>query len=350
MKPELQRITSATTKVRRLGYLVFFSKLLTENPLPQLHLQQNVLYEQSRNHKLLEDASKEQPISRRKVTGEIRSPDAFKRYLGTAIEFGLIQEISGRLHNTKRGEILAALIQDENFFKLSIAQKYLLWKIILDKDYDYVRNVIISTINSEKDEHIAFFTNLKELWQQKLRDTSLRNADDYDNLRRAIDTKWNNQLRYYRENIKAPRIEWLLDLGAVEFWHVGKNHIRFRPNIRTLLDDNQDNFSKKLISFMDPILKMPKAYWNEIPQSKRHLLLEKLLSQSFVLFKPKETISKISANQFLEFGLSTLASYGIVCETRELDESLEQMIKSKTDRYRYVRIVSEADTGYISEL
>lgn len=351
MKPELQRITAATTKVRRLGYFVLFSKILSQNPLPPLLLQQHVLAEENRNHKLLEDACKEQPVSRKKtvVTGEIRSSDAFMRYLGTAMEFGLIQKLSGRLYNTKRGEILAALIQNENLFKLSIAQNYLMWKVVLEKDYDYIRNVILCTINDRRDEHIAFFSSLKELWQQKLKDAKSRNVDAYDGLKKAIGTKWNSQLRYYKENIKAPRLEWLLDLNAIEFWHIGKNRVLFRDSIKTLLDSSESNFSNAFISYMEPILKKPKTYWSEILMTKKSDLLEKILVQSFDLFKARDTIPKISANQFLEFGVANLSGYGIICEIGELDDSLERFIKSKTDKYRYVRIVSEADTGYISE-
>jgi hypothetical protein len=224
-----------------------------------------------------------------------------------------------------------------------------MWKVVLEKDYDYIRNVILCTINDRRDEHIAFFSSLKELWQQKLKDAKSRNVDAYDGLKKAIGTKWNSQLRYYKENIKAPRLEWLLDLNAIEFWHIGKNRVLFRDSIKTLLDSSESNFSNAFISYMEPILKKPKTYWSEILMTKKSDLLEKILVQSFDLFKARDTIPKISANQFLEFGVANLSGYGIICEIGELDDSLERFIKSKTDKYRYVRIVSEADTGYISE-
>ena len=48
LKPELQRVSSATTKVRRLGYFVLFSLFLKENPLPALVLQQRILNEKTK--------------------------------------------------------------------------------------------------------------------------------------------------------------------------------------------------------------------------------------------------------------------------------------------------------------
>ena len=101
---------------------------------------------------------------------------------------------------------------------------------------------------------------------------------------------------------------------------------------------------------MEPILKKTKTYWTEINSVKRNDLIVKILNDGFSLFKSKDTLSKVSANQMLDFGVSVLSSYGIVCEINELDGSIEELVKSKTGKYRYVKIISEADRGYISEL
>lgn len=67
MKQGPQRISSPTTKVRRLGYFILFSQILRENPLPHLILQQRIIDDDSleKNRELLEKACKQLPVRRR---------------------------------------------------------------------------------------------------------------------------------------------------------------------------------------------------------------------------------------------------------------------------------------------
>jgi len=233
---------------------------------------------------------------------------------------------------------------------LSIGQIHLMWRLVLEKDYDYLVNVILCAINNPHDEEKAFFSGLKELWQRKLRMAAVRNVDEYDGLKKAIETKWSNQKRYYKENIKANRIEWLLDLNAIEFWNLKKHSVIFRANIEKLLDADKNNFSNAFVSYMEPVLKKKRTYWNEIPSAKKKQILSTLLAKSFTLFKAKNEVPKISVDQLLEYGTSVLSNSAIICETGELGEALEQFTRLETDKYRYVRILSEADTGYVTEL
>jgi hypothetical protein len=347
----LQRVTSASTKVRRLGYFVLFSRILGKDPVPRLVLQQRVIDEKSGNRELLEEACRELPVKRAKsehVTGEICTEDAFRRYLETAISFRLVQELSGRLYNTKRGEILQALNQGENAFKLNLSQSCLLLRAISEKDYDYTRTVIESSSKNGPDEHVTFFSNVKEIWKQKLARIEHRNIKEYDDLKKAIGTKWDKAKSYYSEDIRSPRLEWLLDLKVIEFWNMRKNRVTFRANPEKLLD-NEGNSSKTFVSYMRPLLSSSVVYWNEMPLLKRKSMLESLLKQSFTFFKADPALRKISVNQLLEYGVSLLSGSGIVCEIGDLDDELEQFIKSRSEKYRYVRIISEADRGYISE-
>lgn len=348
----LQRVTSASTKVRRLGYFVLFSRILGKDSVPRLVLQQRIIDERSRNRELLEEACRELPVRRAKseyVTGEICTEDAFKRYIETAINFGLVQELSGRLYNTKRGEILPALNASDNPFKLNLSQSYLLLKVISENDYDYTRTVIESSSRNGPDEHVMFFSNVKELWKQKLAKIKPRNVKEYDDLKKAIGTKWGSAKTYYLEDIKAPRLEWLLDLNVIEFWNMRKNRVTFRPNPDKLLG-NESNFSNAFVSYMRPLLNSSATYWNEVPSLKRNGIMDHLLKQSFTLFKAGSALRKISVNQLLEYGVSMLSGSGIICEIGELDDELERFIRTKSDTYRYVKIISEADRGYVSEL
>ena len=327
--------------------------MLKEKLFSWVSIQNRILEKQAQeeNRILLEQACKELRVRRRTaevVTGEIRSDDAFRRYLGTAIELGLIQEVSGRLYNTKRGEILSALSKTDNPFKLNLAQVYLLLMIILDKDYDYISSVVRCSIKNGKNEYKNFFESVTRIWTQKLENLDFKSAKAYDALKTAINTKWRNPKTYYRDIIRASRLEWLLDLKVIEYWNIKTNRVIFRENIENLLE--KKNFSYTFVTYMQSLLKGSITYWKEIPLQKRNELVDRILKRSFTLFKTSDALPKISANQLLEYGLSILAESGIVCSIEELDDAVKQFILSNLDGYRYVTIISDADRGYISEL
>ena len=85
---------------------MLFSRILGKDPVPGGCSFNNALsMKKTEIENCLEEACRELPVRRAKseyVTGEICTEDAFKRYLETAINFGLVQELSGRLYNTKR--------------------------------------------------------------------------------------------------------------------------------------------------------------------------------------------------------------------------------------------------------
>jgi len=325
--------------------------MLKEKPFSRSSLQNRILEKQAENRKLLEQACKELRVRRRTaelVTGEICSEDAFMRYLGAAIELGLMQEFPGRLYNTKRGEILSDLGKNDNPFKLNLAQSYLLLMILLDKDYDYISSVVRCSIKNGKNEYKNFFDSITKIWKQKLENVDFTNVKAYDALRTAINTKWKSPKSYYREIIRASRLEWLSDLKVIEYWNIKTNRVIFRENIENLL--GKENFSDSFVTYMQSLLKGTITYWKEIPLQKRNKLVDRILKRGFSLFKTSDAIPKISANQLLEYGLSILAESGIVCSIEELDDAVKQFILSNLDSYRYVTIISEADRGYISEL
>jgi len=325
--------------------------MLKEKPFSGITLQNRILEKNAENRILLEQACRELRVRRRTaelVTGEINKEDAFRRYLRTAIELGLMKEVSGRLYNTKRGEILSALSNNSNPFKLNLAQSHLLLMIFLEKDYDYISSVVRCSIKNGKNEYKNFFDSVVKIWKEKRERLNLKNANAYDALKTAIDTKWKNQRSYYREVIRASRLEWLLDLKVIEYWNIKTNRVIFRENIENLL--GKEIFSYSFVTYMQSLVKGSITYWKEIPLQKRNKLVERIMKRSFSLFKTSDTIPKISANQLLEYGLSILAESGIICKIDELDDALKQFTLSNLDRYRYVTIISNADRGYISEL
>lgn len=304
------------------------------------------------NRGLLEQACKKLPVTRKSlrqlVTGEIGTADAFERYLNSAIDLGLIQEISGALYNTKRGEILLALSTSDNPFQFNLAQSYFLLKILIEKDYDYLSSVFYCSKNNGENEYQNFFDMTKKIWQEKILNIPISNVEKYDSIRNAINTKRKNPKRYYREDIRATRLEWLLDLKIIEYWNIKKNKVIFRKNFESLLDSK--NFSNAFVLLMKPLVKGSLTYWKELPPQRKNKIVKGILEESFSLFKTSETFQKISANQMLEYGVSILSESGIVCTSDELDNDVKNFTLSNSDRYRYVTILSDADRGYISIL
>lgn len=340
---------------------MFYSqKILKTSLLPRFSLQNRIIENEEKNRKFLEDACAKLSVRRigsELVTGEIRArgsskgEDAFKRYLNTAIEFGLIVENGGRLYNTKKGEVLSGLSEKSvNPFTLSLAQKYWFFKVILEKDYDYTRTALICSIEQKPHEEQEFFRMLKELWEHKLTIGTFRSPEKYDELKKAISTKWKAQKRYYLENIKAPRLEWFLDLTAIDFWNLKQNRVTVHDSLRPLLDSDEKNFSSLFVSHMKPLLRSSVVYWNDLLRKEKDEWLQKFLLQCFNLFTISEALPKISVNQVMEYSLSILAQSGIVCNDDEFESELERFVKARVDKYRYVKTISEADRGYVSKL
>lgn len=359
MKQEIQRITSATTKVRRLGYFVLFSRIIENTPLSPPSLLNRIIEEESKNHLYLEEACRKLLVKRKSpepVTGEIRSQgiskgeDAFDRYLGTAIELGLIQVMSGRLYNTKRGEVLSALSEkSQNPFRLSLAQKYWFLKVILEKDYDYFRTVLFCSIERGPNEELRFIDMVQELWKSKLASGSIRSPETYDAIKKAINTKWKSAKKYYLENIKAPRLEWFIDLGLIDYWNIRQNKVTVHDSLKVLLDSEEEKFSSLFVFHMKPIVNGSITYWRELGNKERDRWLERFVFESFDLFA-SDILPRISVNQITEYGLSVLAESGIICEDSEFESALKKFIEGRSEKYRYIRTISEADRGYISKL
>ena len=66
-------------------------------------------------------------------------------------------------------------------------------------------NVLTCSMEHPPNEEIKFFEMLQELWRRKLAVGSFRRPETYDEIKRAINTKWKAPKKYYSENIKAPR-------------------------------------------------------------------------------------------------------------------------------------------------
>jgi hypothetical protein len=350
LKQELQRLTIPNTKVRRLGYFALFSKMIENTPLTRSSVLKLIIEEESKNDLFLKEACKQSPVSPKNITGEIcskgksKGEDAFERYLGTATELGLILEMSGRLYNTKRGEVLSALGRNvQNPFILSLAQKYWFLRLILEKDYDYFRNVLFCSIKPDSNEELTFIHMVQELWRSKLAQGNFKSPEAYDAIKEAIEAKWTSR-RYYPENIKAPRLEWFADLGLIDSWNKGLNKVVARESLKVLLDSGDRCFSTLFVLHMKQFVKGSITYWRELPSKNRDEWLKRFVTESFNLFTT-EALPRISVNQIIEYGLSILAESGIICENDEFESALEKFIEGKIENYRYAQNIQDHSAG-----
>lgn len=352
---EPQRLTSPNTKVRRLGYFTIFCSIV-KNQLSFPSFSQKVLSRKDDLHLMLKEYCKSLHVRRRgnyKITGEITQEDAFQRYYHTALELGLLEALRKSVLLSKRGQILVSLPANKNPFDLSISQVHFLLRIIFEKDYDYQRALVDVVRKSYKKEGwIVFRQRIRDIWLEKeKRAASLGKVHHMNILRKSLEEifEWKSPKRYYNENIRAPRFEWLLDLKLVDFWNVIKNRIIINPKIDLFFQNNLDIYSNTFYECFRESFKNATIDWRILGPDRKNAWIEVLLTESMNLFGPEGRLGEISANQFFEYSTSKLISEGIICNIGYLERDLITFLARGKAPYRYVKIISDVDMGYISK-
>jgi hypothetical protein len=181
-----------------------------------------------------------------------------------------------------------------------------------------------------------------------------KNTDEIRQWRRfreSIDG-WEDPERYFSEQVKAPRLEWLVDLGLVTRWNQVANYFALRPGLSNFFlepnpDDKyfDDTYSSLFYNcFKDEL--PPAERWDDVSPAHRSKLLRKQLDYAMIVFK-SGSIDKISASQFLRFGVcKLLAENGIIASISQLEKTLIDLT-SQSSNFRYVRMISDVDLGYI---
>ena len=130
---DCQRLTSVTVKVRRLGYIVSIPLLVKEYPVPQRVLKKNIKDWAVDNRIPFRHYSLQLRIRRkRKFVGEITTPGAAGRYLKVTEEMGLVTD-SKNVQISKIGKVINALKFEGNPFNLSIGQRFLILRVLIEK-------------------------------------------------------------------------------------------------------------------------------------------------------------------------------------------------------------------------
>lgn len=360
---EPQRLTSPTVKVRRLGYLVAIPSIVNNREIPVRTLKKHLLDWAEENATFFRHYSMSLPVTRLRrwlLAGEITTIGAAGRYIKTCEELGLIVRMKG-FKISKIGKAISALSIDGNPFELPIGQLFVVLKWLLEKDYDALSTLVKILLNREEDQVEFFQEEIERRLDEKVeRATRMNRFYLVDKLKRRIELlrSWRSPHRYYHENIKAPRLEWMLDLKLLKYWNQRVDAFDLQDNVRKFFpSDNignrwlQDEFPYLFANFYSDSFKKRMVYWSNLPQNERLELLSSLMSRSMEIFETGPELRKISANQFFEYSLAFLIqNRSIVVPLSRLEKDLIDFIESGKLEYRYVQTVSVADRGYIARL
>jgi len=358
-----QRLTSPTVKVRRLGYLAAIPSIIQDREMPIRVLKKAVLDWARENHTFFRHYSLGLPVSRlkrRKLTGEIETLGAAGRYINTCQELGLLVKMKG-FRISKIGKAITVLPTNGNPFELSIGKLFVILKSLLEKDYDAFSILLKTSVKKDRDE-IEFFRNemQRRLYEKIELASRMNKLYIVDMLKKRVEyiKNWRSPRRYYLENIKAPRLEWMLDLKFIKHWNQ-------RTNVFELQNSVEEFFKKEIIShdwlqneypyifaeFYSDLFPKELRDWNTLPSDERLVIMNFLISKCMKVFKTGLELGKISANEFFEFSLAFLMQHkSIITPLSSFEKDLINFTRSGKLKFSYVQTVSKADKGYITSL
>ena len=302
------------------------------------------------------------PVSRRggiSVVGEIttkgKSTEAANRYIDTAREMQLIVRIGREWQNTKTGNVLAALPSNKNIFQLSMAQRFILLRTLLETDYLYLK-VLIDLIpyRGQSNDPGRFRVEVSSCIENLLK--QIKNPNEVQKLKKARKSMddWESPESYYRENIRAPRLEWLVDLGIVTKWHQRVNYIALGPSASRFFVEPDlttkwinANYAKAFHECFKEDLPKSKR-WTSLSEKSQQKFISKYIGRAMQIFRPSPKVDKISAWQFLTYTeCMLLVEKGVIAAESDLERALVSLTAQST-KYRFVGMIRrKVDIGYI---
>jgi hypothetical protein len=368
----VRRLTSPTTKVRRLGYIIQIARLLRNSgPLAEIILVGKLeRFAQENKRSLDEYFHRNVDYSRwiRETPGGIKiqarylKHDAARRYIATCRELGLVVRVAGPYQNSKSGNVLAVLDGGPNPFDLSLAQICYLLKTILQRDYDSLKVMADLIKEREADDWKMFQKKLL----RRLKDEMGRTSSPFDiqRIKAALNSveSWGSKgkgdssaSRYYTENIKAPRIDWLLDLKVTDLAKKSGRFSRFREFLLSretigdswLADEYYGDFYRV---YSDLFKRGGIKSWTDLPEEDRFLYLRRFVAKSYKELGQRE-LGRLSAIQFLEYSAcSLLCTENIIATHYQLKKDTVELFSRPGMDYQIVKTVSGDDEGHIVRL
>lgn len=216
-------ILPSNTKCRRLGYLKLMLQMLEERPkLPVISFYITFeKYVQSYAHFLLSYKNKKGLVT------ETKTGNSAKPYIELAENLGLIHKTASYYELGKMGKAYLAIkkainLSNDNPFLLSDFDKAFFLEQILKNDYLYTYIIMVLICK----ESSSSYKMLKQTFQNHLlsRISYLLNQDGVADSSKLLKLKiierrvksWDKPMTYL-EHILMPRINWLYDLGLIEY-------------------------------------------------------------------------------------------------------------------------------------
>ena len=218
MKLDYRAVEGTNTKVRRLAYLTAIVNILGRSGLSERAILARLVRWGQQSKTWLKDYWVQ--------TGEVTSThrnSAGGRYLHLATNLGLVASISGVYRDTRVGLVLWELARGQNTslnpFYLTKAEQLFFAYLLLERDADILLTVT-DYLLEHPDSPLAqiqrhFQSRLVERLNSKIRISQDERLKQRLLDRRTVIQEWEKPERY-AEHIVPPRLNWLLDLEALE--------------------------------------------------------------------------------------------------------------------------------------
>jgi len=324
----LFRLTSPNIKVRRLGYFVLLTKILSQY---RSLLKPSLIREFEKLSVDYIDFFRSYPY---KSKGETcikpsNKHDGAKRYIRTAEELGLVAKLANEYHITKLGDIVASLPDEKSPFILSLSQRCFFLKLLLKKDRDTLIPIIkLMEANSDISSKLEFF---KEYVAKK-----------------GGSLKWEkNPKKYYNESIESPRIGWLKDLKVVSLnGELDKKFISFFSDDFFKKDPDLTNIYYQEFCKANEELKNVRRL-ADLPLEEKRNWLNKYLNKCYKLFK-LPGVWRISASQFLEYSTCVmLCRDKVLSSFSSLEKAFVELFDYNRFPFKLRKISGKEDIGFI---
>ena len=352
-------ILPSNTKCRRLGYLKLMLQMLEERPKSPV-LSFYITFEkyvQPYAHLLLSYKNK------KGIVVETKTGNSAKPYIELAVSLGLIHKTATYYELGKMGKVYLTIkramnIINDNPFLLSDFDRAFFFEQILKNDYLYTY-IIMELICKESS---SSYKVLKQTFQKHLlrRISDLLNQDGLVDSSKMLKIKvlerrvkaWEKPMTYL-EHILMPRINWLYDLGLIEYINTqilsfNNKGLRCFLNLSVWNDlemklvVNPTNYiNMYYVKIFDSIeFRDAKQYTSEM-----EVTLIGYLNQCFELFKtiaPNRTTFSLAANY---------CKYMLLWKNRVILDNgdMVSLLNSQLSKYYIYKYQAQYKDGYIQK-
>lgn len=226
MKLDYRAVEGTNTKVRRLAYLTAIINILGRNGLSERAILTRLVRWGQQSRTWLKDYW----VQTGEVTSTYRN-SAGGRYLHLATNLGLIASISGVYRVTRVGLVLWELakgrVTNRNPFYLTKPEQLFFTYLLLERDADILL-AVTDYLLEQPDSPLAqiqrhFQGSLVDRLNKKIRVSQDERLKHRLLDRRMAVREWEKPERY-AEHIVPPRLNWLLDLEALEPGNFKRHH------------------------------------------------------------------------------------------------------------------------------